>query len=314
MDLTNLREREMLSASLLAIASASLGSADPQQERDIVVEGYRPSRSQALRAVTDLTVIEESQIARFHDPVCPVVVGLVPEAAALVETRVRTVAAEMGVPTRTRPCEANLMVFISGDGTGLVEDMRLRRPAWFEGLAPSEKQRLMADQPVRAWSTSSLRNDDGMRAAGGAQLKNSTPPRERSTLNRAPLGTGMYEPLQKVPSIAVWGGSIIQNVTRYHLDRSLIVMDADAVEGLSLRQLGDYAAMRGLAQLRPKENAGQFDSILSIFDRPKGTGPRELTSFDRRYLGELYRHVATKGFESSVYERQRLARAIADPE
>ena len=271
----------------------------------IIVEGQkRPSHKEALRTVTDMTMIVESQIARFHDPVCPLVVGMARPAAAMVENRIRTTVRDMGGRTAGSGCEGNLLVFIAGDGTKLYRDIEAQRPLWLAGVSPSDKARLAVAGPVRAWSVSSVRNADGQRATL----------RAKGAVQTDGNGHWMAAPglLDKVAQLRVYNSSFIQNATRYHLDGSVVIIDADAAEGLTLRQLGEYAALRGLVQIREPQGVGQLDSILSIFDRPKETAPRQLTAFDRRYLGGLYANVDRKGYKSSVFERQSLARAIAE--
>lgn len=261
----------------LIFAMAALGQQPaqqpPTQPDEIVVEGRRaPTKKEALRTVTDMTVTTDLQIARYHRPVCPAVVGLEPRAAAIVQKRIRETVESVGAWLDHPKCEANLILFIAGNGQGLFNELRKARPKWFSSISGPERQRLLQQRPVRAWQT---------------------------VINRAPPG-------------GIWWPSNFVNQTFANIEGSAIIIDANAIEGLTLRQVADYAAMRGLAQIRPPSNRGQLDSILSIFDRPKGAGPRELTKFDKNYLGELYTHLSRKGFDYAVHERQRIAKAIAE--
>ena len=274
-----------------ATAALALASVQPAPDDDpIIVEGQRrPTHKEALRTVTDITMIVESQIARRHLPVCPLVLGLNREAAATIENRIRKTAAQVGALVAKPKCESDLIVFVSGNGAKLVQDLRKKRPKWFLNVSPTDIDEAVGNGPVRSWGAVSLRN-------------------ERGQTIHDPTSQSSPDP----PWIRVFNASIIQSQTHYNIDGSAVVIDANAVEGLSLGQIADYAAMRGLARIRVPGNAGQLDSILSIFDRPKGTGPRELTAFDRRYLRQLYEHLGKKGYEKSNVERQRLAKAIAE--
>lgn len=297
----------MLSLLLTAAVAASSVDAVAQapEPAPIIVEGQkRPTEKQALRTVTDMTMIVESQIARFHDPVCPLVVGMARSAAIMVENRIRATVEEIGGRTAEPGCEGNLLLFIAGDGAGLFKDIQTKRPQWLAGVSSSDKARLESDGPVRAWSVSSVRSEDGRRATR----------RAKGAVQTDGNGHWMASEglLDKVPQMRVYGSSFIQKQSRYHLDGSVVIIDADAAEGLTLRQLGEYAALRGLVRIREPAGVGQMDSILSIFDRPRESAPRQLTSFDRGYLGSLYGQLRLKGYESSVHERRRLARAIAD--
>ena len=294
---------------MFALALAALsGAADPATVRSaprddaIVVEGQRrPTQKEALRTVTDLTMIVESQIARFHDPVCPMVLGMERSAAAVVENRIRTTAKEVGASVSDGKCDANLIVFVTSDGPGLIGDLQKRRPRWFENVPAAEVRRALRDEPVRGWSATSVRNDKGESASGSAVT-------DADSFKGFVSSNSNW----KAPVLRVSEASILHNASRHHIDGSVIIVDADAIEGFTLRQLGDYAAMRGLAKVRLPEDPRKLGSILSMFDRPRDVAPRELTAFDRNYLRGLYQHLDHKGFESSVFERQRLAKGISE--
>lgn len=298
----------MITSLLIAAAALASTSTQAVPESDpIIVEGRR------LNQVTDMTMIVGSQIARFHEPVCPIVAGMARPAAAMVESRIRTTVQEIGGRVAQPVCEGNLLVFISEDGGALFRDIRDKRPLWLSGVSSLDKARLAANGPVRAWSVSSVRNEDGqgasVRGKGDDGQKTST----RTSGLTVQMGMGHmagYSTLDRAPLLRVYNSSFVENQSRYHLDGSVVIIDAAAAEGLTLRQLGEYAALRGLVQIREPADVAQLDSILSIFHKPKGDGPRQLTAFDRSYLGGLYANLDRKGFESSVYERQRLARTI----
>lgn len=296
----------ILLATAAQLAPATIVPPPSKSEPIIIVEGQRPpTEREALHAITRMTKINESQIARFHDPVCPLVVGMARPAAAMVEDRIRATVRMVGGRVQEPLCEGNLLVFIARDGGKFFNEIRRERPMWLDGLSSPEKARLAANGPVRAWSVTSVRNEDGLRAS----LKAAGPAaqRIRASTNRV---TSTNSLLDRVPQMRVYANSFLRNQSRYELDGSVVIIDADAAEGLTLRQLGEYAALRGLIQIREPDDVGQMNSILSIFDRPKGTGPRQLTPFDRHYLAGLYDHLRSRGLDSSVHERQRLAEVI----
>ena len=81
--------------------------------------------------------------------------------------------------------------------------------------------------------------------------------------------------------------------TRKDIDFALIVYDREAVLGMTVVQLADYATMRGLSHTRPASGEQPMATILALFDEqdivdPIDRGPDELTSFDRGYLRSVY--------------------------
>ena len=68
-----------------------------------------------------------------------------------------------------------------------------------------------------------------------------------------------------------------------------VVIETGATFGKSLTQIADYAAMRGLAMVRPAELASSEDTILALFEPGSPAEPARLTEFDQAYLKSLYR-------------------------
>jgi hypothetical protein len=81
--------------------------------------------------------------------------------------------------------------------------------------------------------------------------------------------------------------SKIYGATRNDIINAMVLFDRNAVRGLTLTQLADYAAFRALTRMLPQTSDTRADSIVSLFDGA-GNRPAELTAFDRAYLGALY--------------------------
>ena len=282
-------------------ANLTLAQALPPDE-PIIVEGQKlPTIEQALKTVTDITATVESQLARYTGAVCPKVAGVVPEQAAQLEERMRATAKQVGAAVAGANCEPNLLLAVVPDGSKFVSELRTKRPQWFNGVSNSEVDRILGERRVRSWSVTSLRNEDGqMLGDAGSTLQ----------------GTSQYERqgnqnLAAMRQVEVWSPSIFRKMTRYVIEGSVVVIDADATKPLTIRQIADYAVFRGLARIRTPRNAADLDSILSVFDVAEAAAPRELTRFDRAYLGEMYRNIGQKGFEPAVHERYRIAAAVA---
>jgi hypothetical protein len=89
---------------------------------------------------------------------------------------------------------------------------------------------------------------------------------------------------------------------------SWVVLETRATLGKSLTQLADYAALRGMAMVRPAELDGSEDSILALFEPESNTAPATLTEFDRAYLKSLYR---IQGRGRAQQQLQKIANGIA---
>ena len=271
----------MLNVLLSVAAAASLQAAVPET---IVVTGRKPlDGAQAQKAVNAISSSSDLQLDRYHDPVCPLVVGLPNEARDVVESQIRDIARQVGANAAGARCTANLIVLIAGDGQTMFADIRRNRREWLNGLSHNEIETIAGQKgPVRAWSVTSVRNEDGVMV---------TPSKDGS----APA------------SLRVQSASIIKQPTRQQLDGSVIIIDRGALNGRTLGEIADYAAMRGLAMTRAPSGSN-VGTVLSTFEN--ASAPRAMTGFDLGYLKSLY---AGDGRDTGVQERSRMARAIAQP-
>jgi hypothetical protein len=282
------------SLAIAPIAAAALVSAEAQTTPtpDIVVTGNKESDRKAAEAyVSSIAVRSESQLARFHQPVCPLVIGMPKPYSTMVEKRVAADAAEAGIDVAKKlRCDANLIIVIADDGAALVKDIRLHYPGWLAGLSPRDIDALTVPGPARAWSVTSLRNEDGQ----GMRNQPDTP-----------AGDG----LAGKAVLRVMTASILRQPTRQDMEASFVVIDKSATIGLTVRQIADYAAMRGLARTRPPAAGAEgLSTILSLFDPSAPSHARELTNADAAYLRALYRG---NGTAAAVTEKNGIARRIA---
>ncbi len=279
----------MILPLFLGLALLQTAAAPPPAKDDVTVTGRKAAEPATVRQfVNSITQRSDQQVARFHDEVCPVVLGLSPTSALVIEDRIRETALGIGATVaRTRKCNANLVLIISENGRQLVKDLRARRPDWLAGLSTGQVKALIDERsPARAWTVASLRNEDGM---GMGQT-----------------GADNAPALQNVPMMRVMSASIINLPTRADIDGSVIIVDKAAVVGLSLAQIADYAAMRGLARTRPPSTS-RIGTILGLFASGESTPPLEMTGADITYLQALYR---SSGRANAVDERNRIAREL----
>lgn len=283
--------RIVLAALACALTTPALAQTAPDPDGDIVITGRKaPDRPTAERFVGAISVRSGDQLARFHQPVCPLVIGLPAYHAGIVQDRIREDAKAIGLEVaKSNKCDANLIVVIAGNGANLVKDIRINRPGWLEGLTPGEIDRLIEPGPVRAWSVTSLRNGNGQ------------------GLYTPPLGSGAGQ--GDAPVMRVMTASIIAVPTRSDLEAGFVVIDQGATIGLSLRQIADYAAMRGFARTKSPGDAA-VGTILTLFDPAATARARSLTDVDLSYLRALY---SNSGERAAVTERAAIARRIAKP-
>jgi hypothetical protein len=207
---------------------------------------------------------DEEPLARFEDDICPGVVGLKYEAATQMVDRIRANAAQFGrslAPEGT--CTANVVVAFVDDGLAFARRMQHENGWLFSELSLADRAAALSDTgPARALVRVRARTRDGMPI-----------PRRESLMDLPQTYMAMAH-------------SKIYTATRNDILYSLVLIDRDAIEGMSVDQLADYATYRSLTRTLPQTPDTRADSILSLFDG--GQRPAGLTEFDRIYLTELY--------------------------
>ncbi len=274
-----------------SLAAQDVPAEPPASEPGIVVTGKTPPKASQVyeqaRGVSRLGPHETYVVAlpRFWGRVCPGVLGLRTAYANAMVDRMRADIRRLKVALADEGCSPNLVAAFAPDGQALLSDLAHDWPKMFQLVSQPEQAELLADEaPVRVW------NNIAMRWTGAG------PPPERGL------------------KASVWG-QLNRNAMPESFDivSALVVFDRDAVKGMTLTQLADYATMRGLSHTRPASGDQPMATILSLFDNGGGS-PGELTPFDAGYLRSLYWSAPNASAAHKLLDVQRwTAKAESDP-
>jgi hypothetical protein len=254
--------------ALLAALSANIppSVAAPRDDgQAIVVQGIRDPRRPATEYINQvIPPMLDGQLGRFEEPLCPDAVGLPANLKAEVLARIQQVAAVAGVPVRARNCTANLLIIVVDDKKSLIEGMRRQKQSYVYGVGAEQLRRLASSPaPVAAWQISDVIGADGMPlrvdADGVARLFTTIPP------------------------------SRLADTTRKRLLGSVLVIEQRGLRDVTTRQLADYALVRALAPIEPRERTAPGSSVLSLFNdgvKPEDA-PQSLTWWDLAFLKAL---------------------------
>ncbi|MDI6624687.1 MAG: hypothetical protein QME55_08150 [Brevundimonas sp.] len=236
---------------------------------EVVVEGRR------LEELTREFVDEVSApprrrgLARWRGGVCVGVSGIRQDIAQAVADHVSRVALAYGLRPGDPGCRANILIVFAEDGQSLGDAMVERRERVFHlGVGGLDRGDValedfrFSDRPVRWWHvsvpTNAYTGDVGIRMPGD-------------------------ESSPRIP------GEGLLNKGRWlrdDMNKVIIVVDGEYVNGVGLPQLADYLSMVALAQVDPEGDTSRFSTILNLFDDPEGSPG--LTGWDRAYLDALY--------------------------
>ncbi len=266
-----MRTSAFLYGALLAIAATpapAQNPSPPQSGDEIIVQGTRPTKRQVSDFVKALTrdVPLTGQIGRFLTPVCPVSLGLSPAQNGAVVARMRRVASAAGVETAPVPCTPNAFVIVAADKSAGIEALHHKYPAYFAGLSRDDVRDLAkSGAPAAAWQVKGLQTADGqpLNKAGGWDYYVVEGTFDVSRLKSA-----------SVPTFVA----------------SVVMIDLDSADGLTVTQLADYAAMRTFAAADPdKVMKTGAPSILTVLGQPDDRPlPITITYWDLGFLKALY--------------------------
>lgn len=249
--------------------SAPMGGAQATTElEDIVVQGRRIDEQ--VRGFVDEIAAPPSGRgpARWHDNICVGVANLRRDAAQYLADRVSEVAMDIGLEPGEPGCIPNILVIGTDDGAGMARGLVAARPNvfWPGGSGMSRSRAALEafqanDHPIRWWHISLP--VDSQTGALAVRLPGEAP-----------------------PIIAKTTAGRLRTTIRNDLGRVIVIVDMGKVDGLDFRQIADYVAMIAFSQVDPDADTTKYDSILSLFRRPRSTP--HMTTWDMAYLKALY--------------------------
>ncbi len=234
----------------------------------VAVLGLATAQADAVDGKRQLERLETQDPAYFSDPVCPGIGGLPADLAVAVLGEARSLLDQNGVETGADgQCEPNLFIIVTPDTGEAVKSLKRSQPTVFNNMSAPDVRRLTdGSAPVRAFRSSILRGADGRSIqTGGDQVHGQSGARGGEQLS-------------------VTSSSRISGTTRRDVEQSFVYIEAEAIKGLTLRQIGHYAAMVGTLPLA-SSRLDDIDqpSILTLFSDPDDR-QAEATAFDKALL------------------------------
>lgn len=301
-----------VAATLPAIsAMAQSEPADSLNGRgDIEVIGQRLSEAELRKQANDFVrragiANKSDPVARWIDPVCPKVVGIRPEYARIVETKMRDIARISGIRTAGERCSANIVVSFTTDAAGVVQQIAQKSPSRLSELNPTERRQLLSSNaPVRWWYNAKTQNADGMQTVSSDALLAPAGPTDGTTFSsgigaESAIGNGTQ-------TVQAYRSSIISTLAVRALVKATVVVDVNLAEGHSLEAVAGYAAMVAFAETSPSSQP-MVNSILGLF--APGHRHDSPTEWDIALLRTLYSMPHNR---AGWKQRRMLVGAIVD--
>ena len=269
--------RHLIWTAAIAACLQSPANGQPQAEDgEIVVEGIRERDRQIERFVGALTEAPmRGQLSRFDWEVCPAVAGLPQAQADIIVERMRRVAQAANIPLADPGCAPNALVIATADKAATMRWLRREYPAYFRNALDQRIDVPNEAGPATAWQIESRLDEDGR-----------------------PVSVDLIN--QQYVVDATRSPSRLTAATRPHFVASVLVVQLDALAGLTTTQVADYAAMRVFAKTDPERlRRSTAPTILTVLDSDMNSEiPLSMTQWDLGFLRALYgsaeNHYATQ--------------------
>lgn len=262
---------------------------------EIIVQGYtvKEVRNFLWRAIVETGDV----ISRRSQPICIGIDNAPPVLADPVKARMEANLAALKIAVAEPGCKANTIIVFHENAHGFVNWLEKQdNGAVFASLYKPEKRRLI--KPVRqAYAWHYIPTE-------AARLEASKNP---------PLGLRPGE----VAFQTVNGGEVVQQMMRDRAPadstHSFAVIDTDAIDGLTIEQVGDYLTMQILVELRPEQgDEVPPDSILNLFTATGNNpdAPPALSPLDLAILSHIY--TGTQNFNTGSVRAGVARRVVSD--
>lgn len=262
-------------ATLMAQESATATA--PVEEtigNEIVVEGYteKQVRNFLWRAVIETGNVMAKRDAAVCVGIDNAPVDLSQPLRQRIEGNLKSLDIEVGEPG----CKANALIVFDRDAHRFVNWLAEQNAgvAYASLYLPERKRLIKPVRPVYNWHVTDLGPRQRLLGQG-----------QSLTQQGAEGGRG-FQATGFGP-----GGRILAAFKPAETSLTFSVVDYDAIDGLTIEQLGDYLTMQMLVELRPDMHGSvPPDSILNLFT-DKGSDPDaapEMSALDRVILSEIY--------------------------
>jgi hypothetical protein len=250
----------------------------PPASPEVTIQSHRAlvahQAAEFVHQATRNPRFRDESLPRWNAPVCFAVGGLSTNEGTFALGRLREIARRAGVPVVQGRCKYNFIVVFAPQPDGLLKKAFRRQPRALDRCqGMPEIENFLSPpkpRPVRVWHNVRLFSRDG------------TPIGSNPDCGSIGIDKGDF------PVSLQFSASRIERYDVFAFSLALVVIDTAYPAPLKLRQLVDYAALVGLADISVDANFGDAPTVLRIFEQPTEQRAGGLTPWDEAFLSALY--------------------------
>jgi hypothetical protein len=299
-------------ASANESSSASAPAGEVRHTPEVTITGQRELATRITGFVNQITDFDYGDsnkgLARWQDPVCPLVTGLPRDMAEYILLRLSEVARAAGAPLAGEHCHhPQLFIIVTKQPEAYLREQEKRHGAEvFGGAAPMLINEFIATpRPVRTWYDTVEQTPEGL-----PMMKMSFPGISETTASPGPGGSSVVTAVRPDDPEAMlanpWSQAshLVLNVV-WAIKKVYVVVDPTRFKGVKLGQLADYISMAALAQIKLDPHLDGDPSILALFDKDAQAASGGLTDWDQAFLKSFY-----SSEQKSVEARSSIAHGM----
>jgi hypothetical protein len=243
-------------ATLLAFLLLPLAASAQNKTESVTVTGQAPqTRTEIMRGFVRSYVAPSmitGKLARWADPICPLVIGLQPEEKLAVSERIKKVAKSVGAPVQARQaCRPNVTIAFAMDPqelmTKIADRWNLARSVLGDIDGPMHARNVSKiSSPIQAWYGTTTRDVRGFPGSWEVQYPDVT------------RYCGPSTPCYMAQS------SFLDNGIKSVFSTVFVVVDLSKVSGREIGTIADYVAMLTLSQTDAFATCRNMPSITNL--------------------------------------------------
>lgn len=290
----------VVAASALLWLPTSAWPGGPPELGTVTIQARQELERQAHRFVTSVIAQPRgASLERWNEPICPLVAGLPRMLDEYIEGHIAEIAGAANAPVAGKPCRANFFVIATYQPDLFLQKLREKAPWVYDTRngAGGVERFMHSRRPVRVWLNSNLHcRVNGISGGKSADL-----------MILSETGGGGRQVDTTSPYYCSGGDSRLRYASVNAIFSAFIVVDMQRMKRISTRELADYAAMIGLADVRQDADTGGVPTILGLFRQPEDP-PQGLTAWDQALLHSLYNTTQSSVLQVSEMQGSVVAR------
>ena len=258
----------------------------------IIISGLREVEREINNFATAISISEAQSPMALYRPgdYCPRVVGLGPARDAAIARRMMEVARAAGVEPADGDCATSALVLFAADPNAMLAQFRRMHPEYFSEINGETIIHQGRDGPARSWKLLARVDRGGV-----------------------PVDVGVDDGVQYIT--AYYAMSRLEASSRPVIAMSVLLIDTQAIAGLTVQQLADYAVMRSLTEAEPREmESSRVPTVLRVVEAADSDLiPLSLTNWDLAYIKTRYAlNVWNLGKSQMAAIRTNMRRELLD--